>query len=92
MKLQLKIEIKLMDLGEVGWDDAFKHSELLGKNWRLPTIGELMVIYESGMIKSKDSYWSDSQNMKDYVWAIDFDGGRIFNYLKSFGNHVIVVR
>lgn len=60
------------------WDEAKKACADLGNGWRLPTQGELSLMYEKrdeiGGFKS-GSYWSSADNRLNEVWILSFNGG-----------------
>ncbi len=56
-------------LSELNWNDAKKFCESLGNGWRLPTIGELHILYlnkdKIGKISDYD-YWSSTKTSDEY--------------------------
>ena len=92
------LEVMTEDLGEEGdefqepmllmdWYEAMEACADLGDGWRLPTKDELNVLYENkdkiGFFRSRNGYWSSTEEGEHYAWAQDFDGGyqgRIQNY------------
>lgn len=71
------------------WEEA---EEIIGKiylnkDWRLPTIEELKLIYMSKIIEFDDkTYWSSS-TYDNNVWIFDFDLGSRFDYCCYGGNY-----
>jgi hypothetical protein len=84
------------------WDDAKKASEALGEGWRLPTIDELVVMYQNkdkigGF--SKNYYWSstdyneeDGKYNRTHSWIGLFDIGKVAGDNRNYPNYVRAVR
>ena len=62
------------------WDGAKKACAALGKGWRLPTKGELNILYQNrkkiGEFGNKN-YWSSTESGKFTAWMQDFSDGRM---------------
>lgn len=74
--------------GQFQWDEAQEIIKRLYpyKEWRLPTIEELELIYKSRIINFDiGTYWSSSDFNNDDAWLFDFDkGDRYINYRKYY--------
>lgn len=73
-----------------------ENSTLGGYNdWRLPTIGELEVLYDKrGIIGnfSNSRYWSSTEQFSDDAWYLDFNNGGYYYYRKTSEYRVRAVR
>lgn len=75
--------------GKFMWDESQEIIDkiYLDKDWRLPTIEELELIYRSKIIEFDDgTYWSSS-TYDDNVWIFDFNIGGRFDYTCYGGNY-----
>ncbi|MBP5435369.1 DUF1566 domain-containing protein [bacterium] len=73
---------------EQSWDSAMFEAKMLTiggfKDWRLPTIEEYKMLYESkplwpshyNCVPGKEVFWSSSKQDDDEVWVMDFDDGQ----------------
>ncbi len=77
------------------WYEAIEYAKSLGDGWRLPTRGELIDAYDSGVRGfMKDYYWSSNtyaQNTST-AWYIIFDVGVVIYDAKTHNNYVRCVR
>ncbi len=82
-----KFEVHSKDLGKMNWEDAQTQCALLGEGWRLPTIIELLLMYEKkDIIGGFDNnyYWSSLEYNDSYVWYFTFSSGSSdYNYNSS---------
>lgn len=88
------LEVMTEDLGYMDWVEAQEACADLGDGWRLPTKGELNVLY-----KNKDKiggfdeafYWSSAPDIYDHAWGMLFNerslGGG--NFLSSVRNGLV---
>lgn len=77
------------------WDAAVKWCESLGDGWRLPTSDELDVLYENRnelVGFASDTYWSSSEDYRNYAWTQCFCGGSKYYYYKKYSARVRAVR
>jgi len=90
-----------LGLGRPNWDDAQKIIKKYRggkkKDWRLPTVDELELIYKNLKLQelgrlSVDKYWSSLQDNADYAWVFDFSQGTRETYKKSYICSVRAVR
>jgi len=70
------------------WDEAMSACEELGNGWRLPSLDELMAMYEQlhkhGKGNFKDEYyWSSSKDNSGLDWSVAFSGGFFNNVSDS---------
>jgi hypothetical protein len=88
-------------LGKGTWDDAQKIiNKYRGgkkKDWRLPTVDELELIYKNLKLQdlggfTMDKYWSSLQENDGYVLTFDFFLGTKDTYKKSFSCSIRAVR
>ncbi|TAG95577.1 MAG: DUF1566 domain-containing protein [Bacteroidetes bacterium] len=92
---QTKLEIYPHDLGRMTWDNAMKTVEELGEGWRLPTILEFYIIYNSSVknkFKTDDYYWSSAEGNHHYAWRFGFYNGYAGYSLEDFAFYVRAVR
>jgi hypothetical protein len=95
LKQQFNFEIYPDELGKMTWHEAIEAVKKLGNGWRLPTILELHLIYNSELkdkFKTDDYYWSSSENSSDYAWGFYFYYGYTTNYFKNYNYYVRAVR
>ena len=73
-----KFEVHPKELGEMNWEAANTACALLGEGWRLPTRGELLLMYENktmiGGFANK-YYWSSTEYVGSFAWSFDFSDG-----------------
>lgn len=95
LKQQFNFEIHPDELGKMTWDEAVEEVKKLGDGWRLPTILELHLIYNSELkdnFKTYNCYWSLSEYDSDSVLIFYFYYG-ITNLTTKHGyNYVMAVR
>ena len=93
------LEVMRKDLGEMNWPKAKKSCAALGGGWRLPTKGELEMLYENkdkigGFVN--DYYWSSTEfiGAESLVWKLQFDFGKTGSGVKKSyeSNYVRAVR
>ena len=99
-----RLEIHPDTSGKMNWSDAITYVEQLGDGWRLPTITEFYIIYDSDMKKEfneDDGYWSSSDSPAGGAWYFQFSTGplsslRVGAYYDSYDrkltNYVRAVR
>jgi hypothetical protein len=72
---KIGLEVMKEDLGEMNWDEAIKACKNLGGAWRLPTLDELIKIYENresiGDFASH-GYWSSNEMSDNFAWFYSF--------------------
>jgi hypothetical protein len=90
-----KFEVHPEELGERNWEDANTECALLGEGWRLPTRGELLLMYENKDVVggfANNFYWSSMELDSNGAWYQDFSYGyQYFNY-KKYTFYVRAVR
>ena len=80
---------------EANWDDARLYCFSLNIDskvgWRLPTIEELITIYQSKNDLQKDGcYWSSTEcNNRNYALVQNMNSGRQYGNNKSFGGYQV---
>lgn len=79
--LKFKVAAKKTEK-EMDWDEAQEYVKTLGKGWRLPTIDELLQIYQSDNDFAtggfRDGYWSSTEYATGQFWKMYFnDGGQL---------------
>ncbi len=94
-----KIQVADADYTEqLSWDDAKYVCSKFGVGWSLPTIEELIGIYEFLHRKGKGNfqntwYWSSSGDDANSAWDFHFENGKAYTYYsKSSTGHVRAVR
>lgn len=77
IKREFNFEIHPDELGKMTWDEAVEKVKELGDGWRLPTITELQLIWESEHkdLFQKESYWSSSEYNSSKAWLFTFYDG-----------------
>ena len=63
--------------------------------WHLPSKNELSWLYEQKSVVGGFAnlhYWSSTEDVSNYAWAQNFDGGSQFNYFKYYSGIVRAVR
>lgn len=81
VKRDFNFEIYPDELGKMSWDEAIQKVKELGDGWRLPTITELQLIWESEHkdLFQKESYWSPSEYGSYGAWKFYFYYGYACN-------------
>jgi hypothetical protein len=77
----------------LAWADAMDWAQALGKDARLPTRAEALLLFANakGLIAA-NWHWTVEEDDASYAWYCGFDYGR-FNYLrKSFEGSAVAVR
>jgi hypothetical protein len=75
------------------WDSAVEYVKRLGNGWRLPSINELTLIYQTENDFGDNTYWSSTEGRGNCTWVQDFNDGDQYNGLKNFGgNYVRAIR
>ena len=95
LKGQFNLEIHPDELGKMSWHEAVEAVKKLGDGWRLPTILELHLIYNSDLkdkFKTDDYYWSSSEGFSFSAWIFYFGNGDTSHGNNYYGNYVMVVR
>ena len=94
VKRDFNFEIHSDELGKMTWDEAVQKVSELGDGWRLPTITELQLIWESDYkeLLKKESYWSSSENGYDVAWEFSFGNGNTYYASKNYNYYVRAVR
>jgi hypothetical protein len=90
-----KFEVHLKELGEMNWKDANTACALLGEGWRLPTRGELLLMYENKNVVggfANNGYWSSTEDGVTNAWLQNFGYGYQVNYGKANFYYVRAVR
>lgn len=77
------------------WYEAIDYAKSLGDGWRLPTRGELIDAYDSGVRGfMNDDYWSSitlAQTTTN-AWLVYFYSGVVDYGVKTFNSYVRCVR
>ncbi len=95
LKQQFNFEIHPDELGKMSWDEAIEAVKQLGDGWRLPTIIELHLIYNSQLkdkFKTDDYYWSLSEGGLNIAWGFAFYDGDTNINSKNYIYYVRAVR
>jgi hypothetical protein len=71
------------------WHDANEHCKSLGEGWRLPTLGELDLIYNGNNDFEKYCYWAiDSHTLfPNFAWGMYMSNGKTYDDTKHYGFH-----
>ena len=73
------LEAFVKDSGEMDWPSASSRVSTLGDGWRLPTLDELLYLYQKKNLVGgfEDGfYWSSSEHQRDTTWyAVVFSNG-----------------
>lgn len=85
VRTEFNFEIHSDELGKMNWYEAIEKVSELGDGWRLPTITELQLIWESEHkdLFQKESYWSSSEFESNYAWAFYFFSG-VTDYINKY--------
>ena len=94
VKRDFNFEIHSDELGQMTWSEALKKVKELGDGWRLPTINELQLIWESDYkeLLKKESYWSSSEYNSGLAWGFSFYDGNAYDDDKNTYSYVRAVR
>lgn len=94
VKRDFNFEIYHDELGEMSWDEAVEKVKELGDGWRLPTLTELQLIWESEHkdLFKKESYWSSSEYYSSIAWVFFFYDGNTYGIDKNDDYYVRAVR
>jgi formylglycine-generating enzyme required for sulfatase activity len=86
LELPFEIAPELLEK-RCNWYDAVEYCKLLGNNWRLPSLEELQLIYESDNDFVKDYYWSNTESTGNVrlVWGFNISNGYTQDYYKDKG-------
>lgn len=94
IKRELNFEIHPDELGKMNWNEAIAKVKELGDGWRLPTLTELQLIWDSQHkdLFQKEWYWSSSEFDSYAAWEFGFNAGNTNYYNKDYLNYVRAVR
>lgn len=94
VKRDSNLEIHPDELGKMTWHEAVEKVKELGDGWRLPTLTELHIIWDSKNkdLFKKEWYWSSSEASSYYAWEFLFEGGNNNDYNKDYYSYVRAVR
>ena len=94
VKKDFNFEIHPDELGKMTLFEAIEKVSELGDGWRLPTITELQLIWESEHkdLFQKESYWSSSEYNSYDAWSFYFGIGDTYNSNKYGLYYVRAVR
>lgn len=94
VKRDFNFEIHPTELGKMTWNEAIEKVKELGDGWRLPTLTELQIIWDSENkdLFKKECYWSSSEYYSYYAWRFYFFYGNASNAYKSDAYCVRAVR
>jgi hypothetical protein len=95
IKQQFNFEIYPDELDKMTWYQAIEEIKKLGDGWRLPTILELHLIYNSELkdkFKIDNCYWSSSEVNSEKAWIFNFNYGGTDYYGKYLYEHIRPVR
>jgi hypothetical protein len=95
LKEHFKFEVHPKELGEMNWEDANTECALLGEGWRLPTRGELVLMYENKTVVggfANNFYWSSTEYITKGAWGQSFYNGGQLNFSKANSIYVRAVR
>jgi hypothetical protein len=79
------------ELGEMNWKDAKKACTSLGKDWRLPTRVELLLMYENKDVVggfAGSNYWSSTESGIHLAWGQDFSSG-FQDYFSKYSTYYV---
>lgn len=95
IKRDFNFEIHPDELGKMTWHEAVEKVKELGDGWRLPTLTELKLIWDSEHkdLFQKEWYWSSSEGYFNYAWLFYFDFGSAYDgNNKNYNYYVRAVR
>ena len=94
IKRELNFEIHPDELGKMNWNEAIAKVKELGDGWRLPTLTELQLIWDSQHkdLFQKEWYWSSSEFDSYFAWGFTFYNGSTGNGDKGSSDYVRAVR
>jgi hypothetical protein len=95
IKQQFNFEIYPDELGKMTWYEAVEEVKKLGDGWRLPTILELHLIFNSQLkdkFKTNNYYWSSSEYISVGAWVFTFYNGSTSYHNKDYAYYIRVVR
>ena len=94
VKRDFNFEIYPDELGKMTWYEALEKVKELGDGWRMPTITELQLIWESEHkdLFKKESYWSSSEYNSGLAWGFSFYDGNAYDDDKNTYSYVRAVR
>ena len=78
LELRNKMKLEISDSSlckKLTWSDAISYTSQLGDNWRLPTIAELELIYDSNNDFNNNAYWVNDGICLNPNYASYFDIG-----------------
>jgi hypothetical protein len=85
-------------VAKMSWDKALEYAKSLGGGWRLPTVQEIVSLwdYDKGCCPAfpdaSRRYWSSSPYDSLYAWYVDFDSGHVRNDSRGYEIGVRCVR
>jgi hypothetical protein len=71
------------------WDSAVEYVKRLGNEWRLPSINELDLIYQTENDFGDNTYWTSTEGNGNGAWGQNVSNGNQFNYSKNFGGNYV---
>ncbi len=95
LKQQFKFEIYPEEFDKMTWNEAVEAVKNLGDGWRLPTILELHLIYNSELkdkFNTDNYYWSSSEYYSNVAWVFYFGSGATYGNDKDDYYSVRAVR
>jgi hypothetical protein len=94
VKRDFNFEIKPDEWGKMTWYEALEKVKELGDGWRMPTINELQLIWESEHkdLFKKESYWSLSEYSFGSAWVFYFGDSNTYGIDKNDDYYVMAVR
>jgi hypothetical protein len=67
----------IISTNKLQWGDAAAYAKSLGDGWRLPTIEECFIMYNTKVI-TEGVYWSSSEYYDSYAWHFNFKYGTAY--------------
>lgn len=94
VKKEFNFEIHPDELGKMTWDEAVEKVKELGDGWRLPTITEFQLIWDSEHkdLFQKEWHWSSLEANSNDAWLLDFYYGGTNYFGKDNSYRVRAVR